>query len=307
MSISGLYDQELLAGTYHPHVTFYYFKQWDDFQMPEAHAHHRVEIMYVISGQCKVTIDKDVWTMKKGQFVLIDAHVPHQLIVKKGKPCRMLNIEFQFEEKTGAFPSIKELTEENTAFQDFLTRKKMYHLLHDPNEVYFTLKNLVLELDEAQQDNQLMIKLLLSQLLIHIAKLAAAADCEDAAPANLYVKKTLDFIHHHYDCDIQVKDIAAAVHLHPNYLHRIFKAHTGSSVLEFLTSFRMEKAKMLLLHSSIPITDISEYIGINSRQYFSALFKKHTGQSPLEYRNSIDKWKREETEEEEDKNTQIGT
>lgn len=46
----------------------------------------------------------------------------------------------------------------------------------------------------------------------------------------------------------------------------------------------MEKAKMLLARTDIPITQIADYIGLNSRQYFSMLFRKLTGVTPIEYR-----------------------
>jgi YesN/AraC family two-component response regulator len=58
--------------------------------------------------------------------------------------------------------------------------------------------------------------------------------------------------------------------------------------MEYLTAIRMEKAKMLLLRTDIPATDIPDYVGVGSRSYFHALFKKHTGMTPVEFRRSID-------------------
>ncbi|MDQ0971538.1 AraC-like DNA-binding protein [Neobacillus niacini] len=44
---------------------------------------------------------------------------------------------------------------------------------------------------------------------------------------------------------------------------------------------------MLLADTDIPVIEISFYVGINSRQYFSNLFKKHTNMTPIEYRKSV--------------------
>ncbi|MNC19886.1 Bifunctional transcriptional activator/DNA repair enzyme AdaA [compost metagenome] len=104
----------------------------------------------------------------------------------------------------------------------------------------------------------------------------------------LYVKQIIEFLHQNYDQPIQVGDVASAVNLHPGYMQRIFKTRTGKTIISYLTEVRIEKAKMLLLQTDVPILDISDYVGIGSRQYFHTLFKKYTGQTPTEYRNSMD-------------------
>ena len=58
------------------------------------------------------------------------------------------------------------------------------------------------------------------------------------------------------------------------------------SITEYLTELRVEKAKMLLARTDVPIIEVADYIGLNSRQYFSMLFKKMTGMSPAAYRKS---------------------
>jgi AraC-like DNA-binding protein len=287
MDTYSLYQSELKTAEYHPKVVAYYFKRWNDFRMP-FHTHNAVEIMYVIEGKCVVDAENTSFALKKGDFIVLDANVSHRLVVEHDSPCRMLNIEFAFTGKEGIFPSIKDLAAENQALASLLTMERPYFVLRDLNEVYHTLKSLVLELDERGMENELMGQLLLSQLLIRIARLAKEAENSEPQQADLYVKKAVAYIHHHYDCDIQVKDIASAVNLHPGYLHRIFKTHMGCTVMEYLSSQRVEKAKMLLAHTDIPVIDISDYIGINSRQYFSSIFKKHTGKSPLEFRKSIE-------------------
>jgi AraC-like DNA-binding protein len=291
MDSYSLYQNKLTTDEVHPKVVAYYYKQWKDFWMP-YHTHNSVEIMYVIEGNCIVDTADGLFSMKKSDFIVIDANASHRLIVDKESPCRMLNIEFIFTEKESFFPSIKELASENQALATLLQTKEPYIILKDTNDVYHTLKSLVLELDEKDIENDLMIHLLLSQLLIRIATLII--DTRDRVPnqTDMYMKTTIAYIHQHYDYDIKVKDIASAVNLHPGYLHRIFKNHMGCTVIDYLAALRVEKAKMLLANTDIPVIEIPDYIGINSRQYFSAFFKKHTGKTPVEFRNSIEavKW-----------------
>ncbi|WP_019006727.1 helix-turn-helix transcriptional regulator [Cohnella laeviribosi] len=152
--------------------------------------------------------------------------------------------------------------------------------------MYYTLKSLVLELDRREAEENLAM-LLFAQLLIRIARLRAEAENKSPFGANPHVRKTVDFLYQNYDRPIQVKDIAAAANVHPGYLHRIFKAQTGQTLTEYLTALRMEKAKMLLLHTDVPVADISDYVGVGSRPYFHSLFKKHTNMTPLGFRRSM--------------------
>jgi AraC-like DNA-binding protein len=45
---------------------------------------------------------------------------------------------------------------------------------------------------------------------------------------------------------------------------------------------------MLLARTDIPIAEIADYAGFNSRQYFSELFRKMTGTTPAAFRKSVE-------------------
>lgn len=86
--------------------------------------------------------------VEKGQFILLDAGVPHRLLVQDGVPCRMLNVEFGFARTASGQLTIKQLAQEEDTVHAFLTRSTPYLVLPDPEEVYYTMKSLVLELDQ---------------------------------------------------------------------------------------------------------------------------------------------------------------
>ncbi|OBZ12509.1 AraC family transcriptional regulator [Bacillus sp. FJAT-26390] len=288
-----LFKREWLVGDLHPHVFAYYFKQWADYTMT-FHTHDAIEIMYVISGSCGIEIEATSaaaaceMTLKKGEFIILDANVPHRLIVDERGPCRMLNVEFDFRERPAAFPSMRQLALEDEFVAELITEPSSYLLLRDPSEVYQVLKSLVLELDSRGKSINLKAELLFAQLILAIARLHGESGAQGINTVELYVKQAIEYMHHNYDRDIQVKDIAAAVSLHPGYLHRIFRAHYGKTLTGYLTELRMEKAKMLLRETDVAIADICDYVGVGSRQYFHAMFKKYTNQTPIAYRNAVD-------------------
>lgn len=274
---------------YHPEVVAYYYKEWQDFQM-DFHLHEAIEIMYVISGECYVDLENDRVALKKGQFILIDSYAKHRLIVEHNKKCRMLNVEFVLKNKNGMFPSINHLAGEDDHLSKLLNSQQDFVVLKDLEGLYHTLKTLVLELAEkGERSSELMIQVLISQLILKVARIFSESKHRTSLPTDVYVRKVINYIHHHYDIDLKIADLAELVYLHPSYLHRIFKDSMDCTIMEYITEVRVDQAKMLLAKTEIPITEISEYVGINSRQYFSFIFKKMTGETPQNYRKTRQK------------------
>ncbi|KAA1186206.1 AraC family transcriptional regulator [Paenibacillus sp. B2(2019)] len=301
LNLSGsLFQQALIERDYSPHFFAYYYKQWNNYSM-SYHQHNSTEIMYLISGSCVVDVrskagEEERFRLKRGELIILDANVPHRLIVEDGTPCRMLNVEFGFMEYTGVAPSIGKLARKEAALAEWLQMPFSSLVMPDSEEIYHVLKGLVLELDQSGGKGGSMVDLLFCELLLRVSSLRQDQLHASQQPSQLYVRRSIEFLHQNYDQSIQVKDIAAAVNLHPGYLHRIFKSHTGRTLSDYLNMLRMEKAKMLLGQSDIPIAEIADYVGISSRQYFHPLFKKYTDNTPVEYRNSIERhaWSYEE-------------
>ncbi|HZJ83613.1 MAG TPA: AraC family transcriptional regulator, partial [Clostridia bacterium] len=216
--------------------------------------------------------------------------VPHSLIVEKDTTCRMLNIEFKFAKSNTPCLSIKDLNETVPVFSSLMSLAKPYLVLRDPEEIYPSLRSLIMELDEKQGSCHIMVHLLFGQILIGISRLAYEKLYMESSVGSIHIKKALHYLHQYYDQDIKIGDLADKLNIHEGYLYRIFKEHTDITPIEYLTRLRIEKAKMLLTRTDIPIIEISGYVGINSRQYFTYLFKKHTATTPAQYRNSIDKF-----------------
>lgn len=345
MERGSLFRIGLLEGDYQPEITAYYFKQWSEMNMA-FHRHDSTEIMYIISGVCRVEIrsrsDKENGSkveevsLKKGEFILIDANVSHRLIVEKESPCRMLNIEFRFSASEGSHPSLRQyFVDGGDAVAIMASAPFSYIVMRDPEDIYYTLKSLVLELDRiaheapaaapngrgeagrslalgdpavgikqhnrfVQNQGQAMVRLLFAQLLIALGRLRQEHSTSGQLEYDHYVKQCLNYLHENYDQDIRVQDVAEVVNLHPGYLQRIFKNHTGETLMQYLTRLRVDKASMLLRHTDIPVADIADYVGVGSRQYFHALFKKQTGFTPVQYRNSLHTQKDDIASESED-------
>ena len=83
---------------------------------------------------------------------------------------------------------------------------------------------------------------------------------------------------------LSVKDISSHVFLSTSYVCTFFKSETGQTLNQYITEYRMEKAKQLLKDARFKITDISSRVGYSDGNYFGKSFKKYSGLSPSEYR-----------------------
>lgn len=93
------------------------------------------------------------------------------------------------------------------------------------------------------------------------------------------------YIHQNYSQSIIVKDIAEAMFYNPNYLNNVFKEETGTTVLDYITKYRIERAKKLLSQEmSMKVKEIAALVGYNNDAYFRSLFKRHVNMSPKDYR-----------------------
>lgn len=110
-------------------------------------------------------------------------------------------------------------------------------------------------------------------------------DLEQVQPENSVIYLIRDFINNHYmDANLSVKEIGEHVNLSLSYVCTFFKNCTGVTLNQYITEFRLEKAKQLLANPRYRITDISTTVGYSDGNYFSKSFRKYTGLSPSEFR-----------------------
>ena len=92
------------------------------------------------------------------------------------------------------------------------------------------------------------------------------------------------YVREHIREDIYIADIARQVYLNEQYLMRLFKKTTGTSILEFITSERLWLARELLLNSDHPINRVADLVGYGNYSYFTKIFKRNIGMTPQEFR-----------------------
>ena len=129
--------------------------------------------------------------------------------------------------------------------------------------------------------SQLRLVSCILECLSHIDK---ATYTERYAPSNKnHVQNAIAYIEYNYGRGINVNNISSQLGLDRTYFYRIFKKETGKTPNEFLTEYRIKKAKALIA-MGVDFKNIANSIGLKDVYHFSKLFKKLVGISPSEYR-----------------------
>lgn len=85
----------------------------------------------------------------------------------------------------------------------------------------------------------------------------------------------------------RLEDGALAACLSPFHYHRLFSRAFGETPHDFLKRLRLDRARQLLAHSDLPVTEVCLAVGYESLGSFSTLFRTEPGVSPIAYRRGL--------------------
>lgn len=110
-----------------------------------------------------------------------------------------------------------------------------------------------------------------------------------AEESDSLVAEVLKFIAENHTKKITLSDFSEKLYYSDRYINQKFQKVMGTTVIEYLNRYRIQKALSLLQNGEIAISDIGWKCGIGDYKYFNHVFKKYIGCSPREYKKKIAK------------------
>ena len=95
------------------------------------------------------------------------------------------------------------------------------------------------------------------------------------------------YLQEHLSEEMSLSVLEEEFHLNPQYISQLFRNEIGVNFLAYLTSIRMEKAKKLLLSTSLSVTEVADQSGYGDYRVFTKVFKKSEGVTPSQYRRDF--------------------
>lgn len=108
--------------------------------------------------------------------------------------------------------------------------------------------------------------------------------CRQNPDVSLLIRRCCDLIELHLEEPLTLTSLAAKTGYTESYLSRRFKREVGVNVNEYIRFARVERAKMLLGATDLPISEIAERLQFCSGSHFAKSFQAVTGQTPRQWR-----------------------
>ncbi|UJF32728.1 response regulator transcription factor [Paenibacillus hexagrammi] len=111
---------------------------------------------------------------------------------------------------------------------------------------------------------------------------------ERTSQGSVTIYQIKKIIEQEYADSLDLNQLAKRVFLTPSYVSKLFKQETGTTIIEYIISVRMNKAKELLKEQiHLKTYQIGEMVGYRDPAYFNKQFKKVVGLTPKEYRDTV--------------------
>lgn len=187
---------------------------------------------------------------------------------------------------------------------NLLLGKIMFHNPGNVNLLKARLVELLSVLSRAAAQSGVDINMLLSKNLDYINKVLTLDTQEDLciwisralddfieivyssqdAKKISQLKPAMEYMQYHFDQPLTLEDIAKQAHLSVSRLAHLFKEQVGITVIEYLTSIRVNQAKQRLMATESNCTQICFEVGYNNQSYFTRIFKQVVGMTPRQFR-----------------------
>ncbi|MBE7079132.1 MAG: helix-turn-helix domain-containing protein [Clostridiales bacterium] len=244
------------------------------------HWHTNLELIRVLDGELLLTLDNRATLLRAGDVAFINSETVHGATPRECRyDCIVFNLAFL---KTGnaACDAFLDSLLSHTAFlHEFPkdeTVKQCVHAVFD-------------EIAAADDEPPFKTIGLFHTLLGEIRKKELfishlpPANGQDGKKVNK-LKSVLAYIRENFAKDITLEDMALIAGFSEKYFCKFFKDMTGTTPVQYLLTYRIERAARKLLGSDLSVTQIAYDCGFNDLSYFIKTFKTFKGVSPKDYR-----------------------
>lgn len=248
---------------FYPICTGHYFCNSD--YCVERKKHYSILIMQILASKCKVETEFTNSEAKAGDIVVIDCCKPHRYYTL-GNHLETIWLHI---DGANCHEICNEIVSQNG------------NVFHPADIKQFTIK--LFEIYNLFAENKFCPQAKQSS---YIYDLLCDCLCHQYQANDKISKTAIDYINSNLDKKITVSAIADTVHLSSSQFSKRFKEETGYSPYDFVLITRLNKAKYLLLNSSLQILEIANQTGFDNCAKFSAFFSSTEGISPRAFRNS---------------------
>ena len=256
-------------------------RQHPKYQMA-FHWHTNLEMIRVLEGELSLTLDNRTRVLRAGEIAFINSETVHGATPNDSSyQCIVFNLAFLKTGNSLCDGFIDNLLSHSAYLTEFPRDSAVTKIV---NDIFDELAN---EKDGAPFKAIGLYHTLLGEIQekeLFNSHLPLSSVHDEKKVVKL--KTVLKFIRENFDKDITLEDMSAVAGFSGKYFCKFFKDMTGTTPVNYLLTYRIERAARKLLGSDLSVTQIAYDCGFNDLSYFIKTFKTFKKVSPKDYRKA---------------------
>lgn len=160
-----------------------------------------------------------------------------------------------------------------------------YSTLDDP-KILFYIEEMLQESSEQKQNHHRILFHYLILLILYLQREYKNIYDTPNSIKHSYIPDFQKYLRDHYT-DFSLQSMSEEFHLSSSHICRLYKQHTGITLMKSLQSIRIQIAKYLLENTMDSVENVAFHTGYSDTSYFIEVFKKETGLTPFNYRRQF--------------------
>lgn len=261
-------------------------------QIVPWHWHEEWELAIITEGTAVVAVDSERLVLEAGSGFFINTEVLHGAWNFDASACRFHSLVFHPRLVGGSIDSaiwqnyVQPLWENiNLKYLIFQSDVEWHR------EAIDYIENAWRACVHESAGHELIVRNALSQLIFLIVgheKGVASKPSARSMRDGSRMKAMLQYIHNHFGEEITIDNIAASAAISKSECLRCFHNTIGTTPIQYLKNYRIERAAELLTDTEDKVVDIGIQCGFQDMSYFARAFRKVKGYTPTEWREKND-------------------
>lgn len=258
-----------------------------DFNCIDWHWHNEFEFVFIESGDVFCDIGTTHFILHAGQGIMINSKVLHKLESKGDaiipnflfKPSFIAPTESLIFEKYVS-PILSSSIEYVIFQKDIAWQSAALDIIND-----------IIDLQYANDHREISVSIKVQQLWLLLLENLTFESFENKTTVNSRAKLQLmmQYIHAHFAESLSLEDIANSVAISKSTALHLFQTGIKMTPINYLISYRLKQAALLLTSTEKKIATIAHESGFNGVDHFCRSFKKSYGITPTDYRKQSGK------------------
>lgn len=276
-----------------PPLFHYIYGGEDTYATGQKHPNRKnigvFDMLVVTQGSLFIAEESEHWVVKHGQTLILRPDRHHYAYEGCVQQTHFYWLHFQTAESWLEAPEDEKLTvnQGNPPFNQihhFHIRLPRICTLVEPLNTYESIRRILQYEQQPTASSQWRQQALFQDVLLGLN--AERRESWESSPSRV-AEDAAAFLRQHYKTRISYDSLKEHLHFHPTYIARCMMQVFGVTPLDYLTNYRLEQSKLLLMNTDLPIGMIALDVGFSSATYYIRCFAQAERTTPRSYRKQF--------------------